>query len=91
MNEELYELLETEFLKHQIDEEVEDVLLDLAESLADMNVLGREIIYKETIGHAKLEVCGVCEGDEGDPDEVSVYIKTLKIGEKEFEIEDYLL
>ena len=33
MNEELYELLETEFLKYRIDEEVEDVLLTLAESV----------------------------------------------------------
>ena len=34
MNEELYEKLEAEFAKRHIDEEVEDVLLDMAEMLA---------------------------------------------------------
>lgn len=91
MDEELYELLETEFLEYRIDGEVEDVLLELAEALADMNIVGKEIVYEETMGHVKLEVCGICEADEEEPEEVSVYIKTLKIAGKEFEIEDYLL
>lgn len=91
MNEELYELLETEFLKHQIDEDVEDVLLDMAEALADMGVLGKELSYKATAGHTGLEICGVCEKDEETPEELSVFIKTFKIAGKEFKIEDYLL
>lgn len=91
MNEELYEILETEFLKHHIDEEVEDILLEMAEALGDMDIRGREITYKESVGHAVLEICGVCEADEADQEEVSVYIKTLKIGGREFKIEDYLL
>ena len=35
MNEELYEALEQEFEKNHVDEDVEDVLLDLAEHMAD--------------------------------------------------------
>lgn len=89
MNEELYELLEEEFLKQHINEEVEDVLLALAETLADMNVLGQEISCREKAGRTQLEACGICEEDEDG--EISVFLKTLTIGEKEFEIEDYLL
>lgn len=91
MNEELFQLLEAEFLKNHIEEEVEDLLLELSEALADMKVVGQELVYRETVGYAKLEICGICEADEEDQEEISVYVKTLKIGEKEFEIEDYLL
>lgn len=89
MNEELYELLEQEFLKYHIGEEVEDVLLALAETLADQNVLGEEVSCRERAGKTVLEACGVCEEDEDG--EIRVFIKTLTIGEEEFEIEDYLL
>lgn len=85
LNEELYEELEQEFLKYRVDEEVEDVLLELAEALADLGITGREVSVKEQAGNAKLVVYGVCEEDE------SVFIKTLSINGKEFEIEDYLL
>lgn len=92
MNEELYELLETEFLKYRIDEEVEDVLLALAESLADMGKTGQESAYTEQIGTVKLTITGTLEpSEDGDEDEPSVYIRTLKINEKEYEINDYLL
>lgn len=91
MNEELYELLESEFLKHHIDEEVEDLLLALAEALADVGVTGKEVTYKEQVGDATLEVCGVCEAAEDDPEEISVFVKTLSIDGKEYEVEDYLL
>lgn len=91
MNEELYELLELEFLKYHIDEEVEDLLLELTEALADMKVIGKEVSYKEQAGDAILEICGVCEAGEDDPEEISVYVKTLNISGKEYEIEDYLL
>lgn len=91
MNEELYELLEAEFARRHIDEEVEDVLLDLAELLAEKNILGKEITCSEKINRITLEATGICEVDEHDPDEVNVYIKTLSIAGKVFEIEDYLL
>lgn len=90
LNEELYEELEHEFTRCRIDEEVEDVLLELAEALADMGITGREISVKEQAGHARLVVYGTCE--EGmDGEEPGVYIKTLVINGKEFEIEDYFL
>ena len=46
LNEELYEELEHEFTKCRVDEEVEDVLLELAEALADMGITGRELSVK---------------------------------------------
>lgn len=89
MNEELYELLETEFLKHEIGDEVEDVLLALAESLADGGVTGEESSYCEQAGDAKLTVFGTCE--DGEDGEISVYIRSLKIDDEEYEIGDYFL
>lgn len=89
MNEELYELLETEFLKHEIGDEVEDVLLALAESLADGGVTGEESSYSEQAGDAKLTVFGTCEDSEDG--EISVYIRSLKIDDEEYEIGDYFL
>ena len=72
LNEELYEQLEREFTRCRIGEEVEDILLELAEALGDMGVRG------------------ICEeGEEGEAP--SVYIRTLTVNGKEFEIEDYLL
>ena len=73
LNEELYEQLEREFTRCRIGEEVEDILLELAEALGD-----------------RLEARGICEeGEEGEAP--SVYIRTLTVNGKEFEIEDYLL
>ena len=89
MNEELYELLETEFLKYRIDEEVEDVLLTLAECLADTGKNGQETSYTERIGKAELTLYGTCE--EADEDEVSVFARALKINDEEYQINDYLL
>lgn len=91
MNEELYEQMEAEFAKHHIEDEVEDVLLEMAENLAERKVLGKEITCHQKIGKIKLEVCGICEAEEEDPDDVSVYIKTLEIGGNVFEVEDYFL
>lgn len=90
LNEELYEELEQEFTKCRIGEEVEDVLLELAEALGDVGIMGKEISVKEQAGHGKLVAYGVCqEGEEGEAP--SVYIKTLTVNGKEFEIEDYIL
>ncbi|PNV61079.1 U-box domain-containing protein 56 [Clostridium sp. chh4-2] len=89
MNEELYELLETEFLKYRIDEEVEDVLLTLAESLADTAKIGQETSYSEQIGSARLTVYGTLE--ESEDEDPAVFIRSLKINDSEYEINDYLL
>lgn len=85
LNEELYEQLELEFEKNRIEDAVEDILLEMAEALADHGVVGKELTYRDQAGLAKLSVVGVCEDDE------SVFIKTLTINGKEYEIEDYLL
>lgn len=90
LNEELYEELEHELIRCRVDEEVEDVLLELAEAIQDLGITGREVSVKEQIGHGKLEAYGICEEGE-DGEEPAVYIKTLVINGKEFEIEDYLL
>lgn len=90
LNEELYEQLEHEFTKCRIDEEVEDVLLELAEALADTGIVGRELSVREQVGHARMEAYGICEEGE-DGEEPGVFIKTLVINGKEYEIEDYLL
>lgn len=91
MNEELYKLLEAEFARHHMDEEVEDVLLDMAELLAEKNIIGQEASCHEKLGGVKIGITGICEADEEAPEEVSVYVKTLTIAGKTFEIEDYVL
>ncbi|MCI8663163.1 MAG: U-box domain-containing protein 56 [Hungatella sp.] len=90
LNEELYEELEHEFMKCRVDEDVDDVLMELAEAIQDLGIIGREVSVKEQAGHGKLEAYGICEEGE-DGEEPSVYMKTLLINGKEFEIEDYLL
>lgn len=91
MNEELYEKIEIELLKHRMEDEVEDILLEMAEILAEMNILDKEIICRKKISQLKLEVCGICEKEVENSDEINVYIKTLTINGKMFQIEDYLL
>lgn len=90
LNEKLYEKLEHEFLRCRIGEEVEDVLLELAEAMSDKGVVGREISVREQIGNAKIAAYGTCE-EGADGEALEVFIKTLVINGKEYEIEDYLL
>lgn len=90
LNGELYEKLEREFARHRIGGDVEDVLLELAEALADQGVVGKELSVKEQMGRVKLEARGTCEKGE-DGEEPGVFIRTLFVDGKEFEIEDYLL
>ncbi|GLB31130.1 hypothetical protein LAD12857_30530 [Lacrimispora amygdalina] len=87
-NEETYEELESEFEKNHIEEEVEEVLLDLAEALADKGILDKELNLTESYGKTQIVATGICTDEDG---EVSVLIKQIKIGKKEFEINDYFL
>ena len=87
-NEETYEELEAEFDKYHIEEEVEEVLLDLAEALADKGILDKELNLTESYGKTQIFATGICTDEDG---EVSVLIKHIKIGKKEFEINDYFL
>lgn len=88
LNNDIYELMEMEFEKNHMEEEVEEVLLDLAEALADKGIRDKEISLTESYGKVKVQVVGICNEEEG---ETSVYIKRVQIGKKEFEIEDYFL
>lgn len=87
-NEETYEELEAEFDKYHIEEEVEEVLLDLAEALADKGILDKELNLTESYGKTQIYATGICTDEDG---EVNVLIKHIKIGKKEFEINDYFL
>lgn len=91
MNEKTFKLLEEEFLKYRIEEEVEDVLLGLAEALMDEAILGKEVSYREKIGKATVEINGICEQEEEDEELVSVFVKWIRIEGKQFTIDDYLL
>lgn len=93
MNEELYEKLEHAFLQYGIEEEVEDVLLELAEMIADKGLSEKDVCIKEKYGKAVIEICGICSAadDADDEDEVSVLIRWMKIDNQEFIINDYLL
>ena len=87
-NQELYEVLEAEFEKSHIEEEVEEVLLDLAEALADRGIMDKEVSLTESYGKTQIFANGVCTDEDG---EINVLIKRIKIGKKEFEINDYFL
>lgn len=88
LNQDIYDLLEKEFEKNGIEEDVEEILLDMAEALADQGIMDKEVRLKESYGKTPVEVTGICSVEE---EEETVLIKTLKIGKKEFVIEDYFL
>lgn len=89
MNEKIYEALEKLFRKHRIEEEVEDVLLEIAETIQDQGIMGKEVVHKEKYGKTAVETCAVCTADEEE--EVNVFIKWIRIGNTQIEIEDYFL
>lgn len=88
LNQDIYDLLEKEFEKNGIEEDVEEILLDMAEALADQGIMDKEVRLKESYGKTPVEVTGICSVEE---EEETVLIKTLKVGKKEFVIEDYFL
>lgn len=92
MNQQIYEQLEAEFSKHKIEEDVDDVLLEMAEILAEKGIYGQEISQKEKWGENDTAVTagGICSQDE-DEEDCSVYLKWIKVGDKEFPIEEYLM
>ena len=90
LNKELYEKLAQEFTLCRVGEEVEDVLLELAELLADTGVTGEEVSVKQQVGRTRLTVRGICE-EGGEDEEPAVFIRTLTVNGKEFQIDDYLL
>lgn len=87
-NQDCYEALEREFEKNHMDEDVEEVLLGLAESLAEQEIMDKEISLTESYGKTKVSAWGVCTQEE---EEINVFINKVQIGKKEFVIEDYFL
>ncbi|WP_349948810.1 U-box domain-containing protein 56 [Lacrimispora sp. BS-2] len=87
-DQDIYEELEIEFERNNIMEDVDEVLLDLAEAIADRGIMDKELILTESYGKVQIQVTGVCSEEEG---EANVLIKQVRIGKKEFEINDYFL
>ena len=83
-----YEALEMEFERNRITEDVEEVLLDFAEAMADRGIMDKELVLTESYGKTPVLVSGICSEEEG---EVNVLIKKVKVGNKKFEINDYFL
>ena len=54
LNKQLYEELDREFSRCRGDLDVEDVLLMMAEDLADLGVVGREVSVRQQVGRAKV-------------------------------------
>jgi len=84
LDQDIYEALEMEFVRNHIKEDVDEVLLDLAEALADRGIM----VLTESYGKTQIQVTGICTEEEG---EVNVLVKQVQIGKKEFEIDDYFL
>ncbi len=87
-DQDIYEALEMEFERSHITEDVDEVLLDLSEALADKGIMDKELVLTESYGKTQIWVSGICSQEEG---EVNVLIKKVRIGKKEFEINDYFL
>ncbi|MDR0925606.1 MAG: U-box domain-containing protein 56 [Hungatella sp.] len=87
-DQDIYEALEIEFERNNIMEDVDEVLLDLAEAIADRGIMDKELVLTESYGKVQIQVTGVCSEEEG---EANVLIKQVRIGKKEFEINDYFL
>ncbi|HBE85683.1 MAG TPA: U-box domain-containing protein 56 [Lachnoclostridium sp.] len=88
LDQDIYEALEKELERNHIREDVDEVLLDLAEALADRGIMDKELVLTESYGKTQIQVTGVCSEEEG---EVNILMKQVRIGKKEFEINDYFL
>ncbi|WP_312426757.1 U-box domain-containing protein 56 [Lacrimispora sp.] len=88
LDQDIYEALEKELERNHIREDVDEVLLDLAEALADRGIMDKELVLTESYGKTQIQVTGICSEEEG---EVNILMKQVRIGKKEFEINDYFL
>ena len=50
--------------------------------------MDKEVIFKQSYGRTEVHGCGVCAEEDG---ETSVLIKWIRVGKKEFKIDDYFL
>uniref|UniRef100_UPI000A7EA83B U-box domain-containing protein 56 n=1 Tax=Clostridium sp. NkU-1 TaxID=1095009 RepID=UPI000A7EA83B len=78
-DQDIYEALEIEFERNNIMEDVDEVLLDLAEAIADRGIMDKELVLTESYGKVQIQVTGVCSEEEG---EANVLIKQVRIGKK---------
>lgn len=85
---EIHQAINTEFERNHMEEEVEEVLLEFAEAFADKGIMEKEMDLTKSYGRTDIQVLGICTKED---DQVEVFIKRLRIGNKEFEIEDYVL
>ncbi|WP_313582843.1 U-box domain-containing protein 56 [Lacrimispora sp.] len=88
LDQDIYEALEIELDRNHIREDVDEVLLDLAEVLADRGIMDKELVLTESYGKTQIQVTGICSEEDG---EVNILMKQVRIGKKEFEINDYFL
>ncbi|EXG85741.1 hypothetical protein [Lacrimispora sp.] len=88
LDQDIYEALEMELERNHIREDVDEVLLDLAEALADRGIMDKELVLTESYGKTQIQVTGICSEEDG---EVNILMKQVRIGKKEFEINDYFL
>lgn len=88
LDQDIYEALEMELERNHIREDVDEVLLDLAEALTDKGIMDKELVLTESYGKTQIQVTGICSEEEG---EVNILMKQVRIGKKEFEINDYFL
>lgn len=88
LDQDIYEALEMELERNHIREDVDEVLLDLAEALADRGIMDKELVLTESYGKTQIQVTGICSEEEG---EVNILMKQVRIGKKDFEINDYFL
>ena len=89
MTEKTYNQIEALLKAKRIQEEPEDILLELAEHLADAGQTDTPLTHKLKIG--KIPATGICTPSDEDPEEISVLIKNLTIDGSEFPIDEYLL
>ena len=89
MNEEIYEAIEKALAKNRIREDVDDVLLELAEAIQEEGEGSRTVSVK--YGKAVVEASGRCEVDEEDDEESYVWIDEIHIGKEVIEIHDYVM
>lgn len=90
MNEEVYERIEKELEKNHINEDVDDVLLELAEAIQEDGSENKKTVSVK-YGRVVVQASGHCEPDEEDEEELYVWMDELVIGKSRIVIEDYVM
>lgn len=91
MDKKTYKELERMLAHHKLHDDVDDVLLEMAETLADENVVGEKMVVTAKFGKVKIEACGICTPNEDDPELTDVYVEWIQIGTERIEIADYIM